>query len=584
MTHSSLGEVESQHGWRRFWRYSRALLAPLLIWGLLAALLVQPLGEWLRGEDAYDNAAMREWIEEARNADSTLADLVQKYEALARQYQQVRQQLDAVQSRGLPQERALEEELFQRVQKLQIPLVVKKQEIYQHLRALAEPATKMYPGQLPLFPIIYSLQVEFHSSALTTSAEEDDGDLRLGEPIVWDSGLEATSGQGRTIALPLRAGTGSVSNKIIAIVKVNYQLRAWNKRQRDELVKASRFRQLTLLAVAATILGVAWLMLLQADERDAQRQRELARERVDQAERQRLEEERRRMETESKLLEQRLATQAAEQQALELKSHLYASIGIMAGSYAHNIKNLLVRPNDLLRRCLERSVGEQQGMLREVQQTLGTVTERLQQILHTVRRDPSRAELKLLDLNAIVAATARTWGELAADRWHLDLIVQTNADPLWIEADDSHLHQAIENLLFNARDATFEMRNHHRDQARHQPNLSANERRQALIAAASWRGRVVLRTQQLAEQILLEVADNGAGMTEEVRQRCTETHFSTKRDNALYEGHSTGMGLGLSFVVAILESHQAKLEIESVPLHGTTFRIYFSPSKRIANG
>ena len=25
----------------------------------------------------------------------------------------------------------------------------------------------------------------------------------------------------------------------------------------------------------------------------------------------------------------------------------------MAGSYAHNIKNLLVRPNDLLARCIE---------------------------------------------------------------------------------------------------------------------------------------------------------------------------------------------------------------------------------------
>ena len=43
----------------------------------------------------------------------------------------------------------------------------------------------------------------------------------------------------------------------------------------------------------------------------------------------------------------------AERSALELKSQLYASIGIMAGSYAHNIKNLLVRPNDLIARCLE---------------------------------------------------------------------------------------------------------------------------------------------------------------------------------------------------------------------------------------
>src|SRR5262249_18181301 len=74
---------------------------------------------------------------------------------------------------------------------------------------------------------------------------------------------------------------------------------------------------------------------------------------------------------------------------------------------------------------------------------------------------------------------------------------------------------------------------------------------------------------------VLEVADNGIGMTEEVRQRCTEAHYSTKRDNALHEGHSTGMGLGLSFVVAILATHEAKLEIESEPMRGTTFRVLF---------
>src|SRR5256886_6930032 len=58
----------------------------------------------------------------------------------------------------------------------------------------------------------------------------------------------------------------------------------------------------------------------------------------------------------------------AERDALELKSQLYASIGIMAGSYAHNIKNLLVRPNDLLTRCIE-SDGvphDHQAMLQEV--------------------------------------------------------------------------------------------------------------------------------------------------------------------------------------------------------------------------
>jgi signal transduction histidine kinase len=74
---------------------------------------------------------------------------------------------------------------------------------------------------------------------------------------------------------------------------------------------------------------------------------------------------------------------------------------------------------------------------------------------------------------------------------------------------------------------------------------------------------------------VLEVQDNGIGMSEEVRRRCAETHFSTKRDNAVYEGNTTGMGLGLSFVVVILEHHQATLEIESQPLHGALFRASF---------
>ena len=51
--------------------------------------------------------------------------------------------------------------------------------------------------------------------------------------------------------------------------------------------------------------------------------------------------------------------------------------------------------------------------------------------------------------------------------------------------------------------------------------------------------------------------------------------ITTKRDNALYEGYSAGMGLGLSFVAVVLEHHGAKLEIESAPHRGTTFRMRF---------
>jgi signal transduction histidine kinase len=557
-----------------FWRYARTLAAPLLLWILVVIALREPLKTWLHGEESYDQAALQEWLEEARGFRQSLPEMVEDYLARARLYAQLRRQ-------PAPADPKEAERLATARQLAAQGLIVKKDEIYEHLNTLGVPPTKRYVGQLPLFPIIYQLQVRFHleGSELADLASLSVGEcsVPLNAPITWDSGLPSDASQYQTLEHRLHP---------YATVYVRYQLHAYNKRQRTEQAHHQRLRQLAALAVGGTVLGLTWMVMVQRRERERERQRELARRKVDQTERLLLQEERRHAETERQLLEQRLATQAAERQALELKSQMWVSIGIMAGSYAHNIKNLLVRPNDLLRRCLEADSmsAEQQMMLNEIQQTLGTVTERLQQILHTVRRDPSHAEATILDLNAVVTELEHTWKELAREKWKLELVPELNThldgssgveESLWIAGDVSHLQQAIENLLFNARDATFEMRNHLRDVARQSDDLDASSRRQALIAAAAWKGRVVLRTYRRDRDIILEVCDNGAGMTEEVRRRCTETHFSTKRDNAIYEGHSTGMGLGLSFVVAILEHHHARLEIDSEPHKGTTFRIHF---------
>jgi signal transduction histidine kinase len=117
------------------------------------------------------------------------------------------------------------------------------------------------------------------------------------------------------------------------------------------------------------------------------------------------------------------------------------------------------------------------------------------------------------------------------------------------------------------------MRNHVREAARAEPDPAT--RRQALIDAAAWRGEVVVTGYRAGDQAVLEVRDNGIGMTPEVRERCLQTHFSTKRENALYEGYNAGMGLGLSFVAVVLDHHEAALEIESEPLRGALFRLRF---------
>jgi len=527
---------------KQLFRYLRPLLAPLLLGVLLVFTLWEPVLWWLQGQQRYDEESLKEWVQEARIVQ-TLPEMAAAYLDLQAAYQRLLPQRDSDARRDTERR-----------------LPIKRAEIQEHLKSLGIPLTSMYPRQLPLFPLIYRLEVRF------------DPGLDL-KPIQWDSGLPREQSQYRELA-PVRLDERG------AWAAVQYQLHAYGQRQYEREDAARRF-WLSGLAVLFTTVALAWAYIAQRRDRERERHRLRAEQQAHDAERLRLEEELRRQEAERK-------QEDAERQTLELKSQLFANIGIMAGSYAHNIKNLLVRPNDLLRRCLEHdgmSV-EQSHMLHEVRQTLGTVTERLQQILQTVRRDPSKSERVRIDLNDLVRDMEHTWAELAREKWKLVLRLDLAPAPLWIEGDLSHLQQAVENLLFNARDATFEMRNYLREKARnlegHDPTEAGAEhspdRRQALIAAAGWKGEVILRTRQVGERALLEVRDNGIGMTEEVRRRCTETHFSTKRDNALFAGLSAGMGLGLSFVVVILEHHGAKLEIASEPLHGASFSITFAPT------
>jgi PAS domain S-box-containing protein len=71
--------------------------------------------------------------------------------------------------------------------------------------------------------------------------------------------------------------------------------------------------------------------------------------------------------------------------------------------------------------------------------------------------------------------------------------------------------------------------------------------------------------------ICLEVADNGRGMTEEVRRRCLEPFFSEKA--------TKGTGLGLSTAYGIVQRHQGHIEIESEQGAGTRVKVHLPPAE-----
>ena len=78
-------------------------------------------------------------------------------------------------------------------------------------------------------------------------------------------------------------------------------------------------------------------------------------------------------------------------------------------------------------------------------------------------------------------------------------------------------------------------------------------------------GTITLGTAVEGEFVRLWVRDTGAGMTEEVRQRCFEPFFTTKGAH--------GTGLGLTTLYGIVQRHGGTVEVESQLGQGTTFII-----------
>ncbi|WP_426756490.1 ATP-binding protein [Myxococcus sp. Y35] len=66
-------------------------------------------------------------------------------------------------------------------------------------------------------------------------------------------------------------------------------------------------------------------------------------------------------------------------------------------------------------------------------------------------------------------------------------------------------------------------------------------------------------------EVEVQFADSGPGISPDVRARIFEPFFTTK---------AKGTGLGLAVVKRIIESHQGRVDMESQPGQGTTFRLY----------
>jgi two-component system OmpR family sensor kinase len=112
--------------------------------------------------------------------------------------------------------------------------------------------------------------------------------------------------------------------------------------------------------------------------------------------------------------------------------------------------------------------------------------------------------------------------------------------PLYVRGDDARLRQVVGNLLSNAR--------------AHTPPGAP----------------VVVRSLARDGQAVVEVTDSGPGMAPEHAARVFERFFRADPSRARASG---GSGLGLSIVASIAEAHGGRVEVESTPGEGATFRV-----------
>ena len=101
---------------------------------------------------------------------------------------------------------------------------------------------------------------------------------------------------------------------------------------------------------------------------------------------------------------------------------------------------------------------------------------------------------------------------------------------------------------------------------------AVNERKQQLCEGLepsqsldTYTPSVTVSTQQLDNQIVIKVKDNGMGMPESVRAKVFQPFFTTKPT-----GQGTGLGLSLAYDI-VTKGHGGALEVESTEGVGTTF-------------
>jgi two-component system, OmpR family, phosphate regulon sensor histidine kinase PhoR len=207
----------------------------------------------------------------------------------------------------------------------------------------------------------------------------------------------------------------------------------------------------------------------------------------------------------------------------ELKTPIFAAQG-----FVHTLLDGAVNDKNVRTKFLKKAAKSLDGLDMLVQDLL---------TLSHIETGQIKMHFENIDMHKLTEEVFEQFEE-KADKKDVKLRISADTAKVWVYADWQRINQVMTNLISNAIKHSFDG------------------------------GEVVVNFESSKKNVITSVVDSGEGIPPEHLTRIFERFYRVDKSRSREKG---GTGLGLAIVKHILDGHNSKPEVESLPGKGSTF-------------